>query len=152
MKKLIFLALLLISVSAKAQETEAKNSPEQLVKDFFIAFHAQDIDRLKNFGLAETRLTSVSTDSTGATELSTTDYLDFIKNIAAIPETATFEEKLHAFRVEENGLLAMVTTPYSFYYNEKLAHCGVNSFQLVKFDEHWKIVYILDTRTKDNCD
>jgi len=58
----------------------------------------------------------------------------------------------HDFRVEENGLIATVTTPYSFYYNGNFSHCGVNSFQLVNFSGEWKIVYLIDTRTKENCD
>lgn len=148
----MLLAVLLISASLRAQQTDSINSPKALVQNFFEAFHAKDSVRLKNFAMEEARLTSITKNATGATELKTMAFSDFIKNILSISETDSFEEKLHAFRVEENGLLATVTTPYSFYYNGKLLHCGVNSFQLVKFEAKWKIVYIMDTRSRENCD
>jgi hypothetical protein len=50
-----------------------------------------------------------------------------------------------------DGNLASVWTDYKFYIGEKFSHCGVNSFQLFKGDDGWKIIYIIDTRRKDNC-
>ncbi len=128
-----------------------EKEPEQIVKDFFIAFHAQDTVALRELAHEGARLQSVAVDSKGNTRLATDDYSKFLKSIASIPAEATFEEKLHEFRVEENGLLATVTTPYSFYYNGNFTHCGVNSFQMVKFEGEWKIVYLIDTRVKDDC-
>lgn len=123
-----------------------------MVEDFFVAFHQQDTVKLKNFALESTMLQSVSVDSEGNTELHTDSYEKFLKGIASIPKEATFQEKLHEFRVEENnGALATVTTPYSFYFNGKQTHCGVNSFTLVKLEGEWKIAYLIDTRTKE-CD
>ena len=151
MKKILFLALIFINMSAFSQMDTVKNSPAQLVTDFFEAFHAQDTISLKKFAHEGARLESVSMDAEGNTKLTTDDYSKFLKGIASIPADATFEEKLHGFRVEENGPLATVTTPYSFYYNGNFSHCGVNSFQLVKFGEEWKIVYLIDTRTKTGC-
>lgn len=97
------------------------------------------------------KLQSVSLDTEGNTKITSEDFSQFIKSIASIPADASFEEKLHAFRIEQNGLLATVTTPYSFYYNRNFSHCGVNSFQLVSFSGEWKIVYLIDTRTKEDC-
>jgi len=47
--------------------------------------------------------------------------------------------------------LASVWTDYKFYIGDKFSHCGVNSFQLVKLNDGWKIVYIIDTRRKEGC-
>lgn len=138
-------------MAAFSQSEKTANTPEKLVVDFFGAFHAQDTLKLKNFALNGIKLQSVSIDAEGNTKLNTSEYSEFVKSIASIPAEASFEEKLHEFRVEENGLLATVTTPYSFFYNGNFSHCGVNSFQLVKFDEEWKIIYLIDTRRKENC-
>jgi hypothetical protein len=51
--------------------------------------------------------------------------------------------------VDDN--LASVWTPYQFYYDGKFSHCGVNSFQLVRGGEGWKIQYLIDTRRKQPC-
>ncbi|MCJ7759077.1 MAG: nuclear transport factor 2 family protein, partial [Gillisia sp.] len=58
---------------------------------------------------------------------------------------------LHSFDIRINGALANVITPYSFYVNGNLSHCGVNSFQLFKESGNWKIIYIVDTRIKEGC-
>lgn len=152
MKRILSVAFFLINMTIFAQAEKSSDSPKQLVLDFFEAFHAQDTVKLKNFAMEGTILQSVSMDAEGNTKLSADNYSKFIKSIASIPAEATFQEKLHEFRIEENGLLATVTTPYSFYYNGNLSHCGVNSFELVKFNDVWKITYLIDTRTKENCD
>lgn len=143
--------LIFANMSAFSQIANSENTPERMVKDFFEAFHKQDTLALRKFAHESAKLESVSVNEEGETRLSSDNYSKFLKGIASIPADATFQEKLHEFRVEENGPLATVTTPYTFYFNGKLSHCGVNSFQLVMFDGQWKIVYLIDTRTKENC-
>ncbi len=149
MKRIIIALILLVSIPLSAQTDKDDSTPEETVEKFFAAFHAQDTVKLKNFAVEGTKLQSVSKDEEGNTKLSTDDYSNFLKSIASIPAEVSFKEKIHEYRVEENGLLATVTTPYSFYYNGNLSHCGVNSFQLVKFKDDWKIVYLIDTRIKE---
>ncbi|MGA8853541.1 MAG: nuclear transport factor 2 family protein [Christiangramia sp.] len=152
MKKLIITLVLLSNMGVFAQSLKDEATPKKMVLDFFEAFHAQDTVKLKSFAMNGIKLESVSMDAEGNTILTSDDYSKFLKSIASIPGEASFEEKLHEFRIEENGLLATVTTPYSFYYNGNFSHCGVNSFELVNFNGEWKIVYLIDTRTKENCD
>lgn len=125
---------------------------ENLVKKFFEAFHAQDSTDLTSFAHKDAVLQSVSVSSEENSTLTTTAYSDFVKTIIAIPPETKFEEKLHDFYVRINGNLANVTTPYSFYLNGKISHCGVNSFQLMKDNGKWKIINLVDTRRKTDCD
>lgn len=77
-----------------------------------------------------------------------------IKNFAVSiskAEKGSLEEKVTFSNILIDGNLASVWTPYEFYYQGKFSHCGVNSFQLVKSNNEWKIQYIIDTRRKDNC-
>lgn len=66
-------------------------------------------------------------------------------------EKGSLEEKINFSNILIDGNLASVWTPYEFYYQGKFSHCGVNSFQLVKSNNEWKIQYIIDTRRKDHC-
>lgn len=75
---------------------------------------------------------------------------DFIKSIAKA-EKQSLDERISFSDVLIDGNLASVWTPYAFYYKGQFSHCGVNSFQLVKSDNAWRIQYIIDTRRKDNC-
>lgn len=128
------------------------DDPKQLVVDFFEAFHEQDTVKLQTFATESLQLKSVSVDSEGETTISTTAYPEFIKNIAAIPKQMDYEEKILDYKVEENGLLATVTTPYIFYYNGNISHCGTNVFNLVKIDGSWKMLFLMDSRSKEECD
>lgn len=76
---------------------------------------------------------------------------DFLKRIGQTPEGTTLNEKIMDYQIKVDGTLAAAWTPYEFYVNEDFSHCGVNSFQLVKKSEGWKIVYIIDTRHKEGC-
>ena len=66
-------------------------------------------------------------------------------------EKQSLDERITFSNILIDGNLASVWTPYEFYYQGKFSHCGVNSFQLVKSDNEWKIQYMIDTRRKDNC-
>ncbi len=73
----------------------------------------------------------------------------FVKSIGGThPE---FDERIKFTNILVDGDLASVWTDYQFFADGKFSHCGVNSFQLLKTEAGWKIIYIIDTRRKDNC-
>ena len=75
------------------------------------------------------------------------EFVDFVskQTVGDADEQIVFDD------IKIDGPLAMVWTPYQFYYKGKFSHCGVNSFQLVKVISGWKIQYIIDTRRKEGC-
>ena len=75
------------------------------------------------------------------------DFINFISK--ELPGNA--DERISFETIKTDGLLAMAWTPYTFYYKGQFSHCGVNSFQLVRFKGEWKIQYIIDTRNKKGC-
>ena len=83
-------------------------------------------------------------------EVKTESIKDFAVSISKA-EKGSLDEKIVFSNILVDGNLASVWTPYEFYYQGKFSHCGVNSFQLVKTNNEWKIQYIIDTRRKDNC-
>ena len=96
-------------------------------------------------------LQSISINKEGKTILKEENYNQFVKNIASIPKDTKFEEKLLDFSIQVDGPMANAWTPYEFWYQGEFSHCGVNSFQLIKDDGTWKIIYLVDTRRKDGC-
>jgi hypothetical protein len=44
-----------------------------------------------------------------------------------------------------------VWTKYAFYRGERLSHCGVDVFELVRRPDGWKIVHLADTQRRGNC-
>jgi ketosteroid isomerase-like protein len=70
---------------------------------------------------------------------------DFLKSIGgAAPrklEETIFDPKV---QVEDN--LAVVWAGYRFMVDGKVSHCGVDSYQLVRSDQGWKLLHIVDTQ------
>ncbi len=86
----------------------------------------------------------------GDNEVKSTDLNLFIKSIAK-PHPNIYDERIVFTKILIDDGLASVWTDYQFYIGDKFSHCGVNSFQLVKVGNDWKIAYLIDTRRKDNC-
>jgi hypothetical protein len=61
------------------------------------------------------------------------------------------DERIVFETIKIDGPLASVWTPYNFYLDNKFSHCGVNSFQMVRLNDVWKIQYLIDTRRKQGC-
>jgi hypothetical protein len=72
---------------------------------------------------------------------------DFIQSIGKQLPNA-LDERIEFGAIQVDPLMATVWTPYTFYFKGQFSHKGINSFQLVKFKEGWKIQYLIDTRYK----
>jgi len=83
--------------------------------------------------------------------LNSDDPNGFLSTIANRPADQKWDERLLDYKVEIDGNLAHVWTPYEFWLNETFLHCGANSFTLAKFDEGWKIIHLIDSRRKEGC-
>jgi hypothetical protein len=70
---------------------------------------------------------------------------NFIQSIGKQTPNA-LDERIEFGAIQIDPLMATVWTPYTFYYKGQYSHKGVNSFQLVKLKEGWKIQYLIDTR------
>ncbi len=75
---------------------------------------------------------------------------DFLTRVLNTPESTMLDERIMDYQIKVDGHMATAWTPYEFYVNDVFSHCGVNSFQLIKTIDGWKIIYIIDTRRK-NC-
>jgi len=62
------------------------------------------------------------------------------------------DEKIFNIKVNQSGNLASAWVPFAFYLDGKLSHCGVNSFQLIKQQEIWKIQYLMDNTFTGDCE
>ena len=96
-------------------------------------------------------LQTFSKNKAGEIIITTDSVDDFCKIIATIPKGAA-DEQIVFKDIKIDGAMAAVWAPFKLYFNGKFYSCGVNSFQLVRLNMEWKILYILDTRRKDNCE
>ncbi|MBA3986466.1 MAG: nuclear transport factor 2 family protein [Flavobacteriales bacterium] len=148
---MILILCFLVVTLIHAQSKNTEDSIKEVIITFFEGFHKQDTLLIQSLVVENAVLHSVIVDASGETSLKITNFQDFLKSIAAIPKEVIFEEKLYDYKITVNGVLAAITTPYSFYVNRKVSHCGINIFQLYKHNNQWKITHITDSRYKENC-
>ena len=144
MKFLVLVFAFSLSTSILAQES----NPKKVVDDFFIAFHAKDTLTLKQLCHPEIVMRTIANTKEG-NKLKDEKFDEFLNSIATIPANMKIFEKLIDYKVEIDGNLAHVWTPYEFYVNDKLSHIGANAFTLYNDNGKWQIIHLIDTRRKN---
>lgn len=142
MKKIFFL---LISSFSFAQNTSEKEIVKP-IENLFNAMKSADSLGVKNAFSGSAIMQTFGKNQ----EIRTDKVEDFAKQVGA-SQTGDLDERFTISKILVDGNMASVWVPYQFYYKGNFSHCGVNSFQLAKINNEWKIQYIIDTRRKDNC-
>ncbi|MES2810700.1 MAG: nuclear transport factor 2 family protein [Bacteroidota bacterium] len=150
MKKLIILAIIAINCNIALAQQTATDAIKQTINNMFTAMRKSDSTLLRSTFAKGIVFHGVSTQSDGSGKLSVQNPDAFIKMIGT-PHKGVYDERITFGDIKIDGELASVWTPYKFYLDDKFSHCGVDFFQLMKTSEGWKIIYLVDTRRKDNC-
>ncbi|HEY9363671.1 MAG TPA: hypothetical protein VIQ00_10445 [Chitinophagaceae bacterium] len=146
--KFVFILLTFISFNSFAQTAE-ENVRETINKMFF-GMKNVDTEMLKN-SFADSVIFQTIQSKNGEVIIKNENMDEFFSFVGTQEKNA-LDEQITFGVVKVDGPLAIVWTPYKFYYNGKFTHCGVNSFQLVLMNGKWKIQYLIDTRRKEGCD
>lgn len=145
---LIPLTILFVFTTARAQSAE--DSVKAVINSMFTAMKKADGALLKSTFSDSIVFQTISRNKDGKTVVRNESPQGFIDQISkARPDS--LDERISFETVKVDGPLAIAWTPYQFYYNGQFSHCGVNSFQLVRFNGVWKIQYIIDTRRRQGC-
>lgn len=144
--------LLVITSFVTFGQTPEEEAVKNTVDAFFTSFHEQDSVGLASFVTNDIVLQTIGTGKDGKTILREDNYNDFIRSIVSIPDSIKFKEKILDYSIQVDGAMANAWTPYEFWINETFSHCGVNSFQMIKLDGVWKILYLVDTRRREGCE
>ena len=150
MKKILLMLIIVLSVSGAFAQQSATDGVKQAINTLFGAMRKGDSALIKTVFAKEMVLQSISTDKNGKAVISVDSANDFAKAIGT-PHSALYDERTTFGDIKIDGDLASVWAPYKFYVGDKFSHCGVDVFSLMKTDRGWKIIYIVDTRRKDNC-
>ncbi|QTE40322.1 nuclear transport factor 2 family protein [Mucilaginibacter gossypii] len=149
MKKLILAVFILLSFQSFAQQTE-QDAIKQTINTMFNAMRKGDSTLLRSTFAKGITFQSVANKKDGTVSLETENPDEFIRMVGT-PHKGVYDERVTFSDIKIDGPLASVWAPYKFYLDDKYSHCGVDVFQLMKTAGGWKIIYIVDTRRKDNC-
>ena len=151
--RLIFiLTLLLSSSNMNYAQSNEEAEVRATIETFFKGFHDQDSLVIKSVVSEDIKLQTMGHDGEGNSRLRTDSFPQFLKSITSIPDTLEFREELLDFDIRIDRPMANAWTPYRFWINGELSHCGVNSFQLFHDGSTWKIIYLADTRRRKDCE
>ncbi|MDP1843604.1 MAG: nuclear transport factor 2 family protein [Sediminibacterium sp.] len=150
MKRSILLLIALFIFNSLVNAQHASDSVKATINSLFEAMLEANGAKLKQCFTDSAVLQTITKDKAGLEVVKNDGVLDFVKQINAIPKGLA-DERIVFGVVKVDGPLAIVWAPYKFYKNGVFSHCGVNSFQLVRLNQQWKIQYLIDTRRKDNC-
>ena len=142
MKTFLFLLISSFSFAQNSTEKEVVKPIENL----FNAMKSADSIGVKNAFSSSAIMQTFNKNN----EIRTEKVEDFAKQVGAA-KVGDLDERFTISKILIDGNMASVWVPYQFYYKGNFSHCGVNSFQLAKLNNEWKIQYIIDTRRKDNC-
>lgn len=127
------------------QPKPTDNSVTAPINHLFDAMREHDHDKILAQFTSEALLQRI----TAKGEIVNSDVKKFALSISK--NTAKLDEHLLAITINQQNELASVWTPFAFYLNDKLSHCGSNSFQLVKVNGEWKIHYLIDITFDGDC-
>lgn len=151
-KKLLIIGIINMSACAflNAQTTIANNKDIEAVKgviqNMFNAMKNSDTVAMKKC-FSNTAIFQTVVSNLNEVVVKDASVQNFMLSVAKQP-AGSLDERIEFETVKTNKDLAIVWTPYQFYYKDKYSHSGVNSFQLVQLKDGWKIQYLIDTRYK----
>jgi len=130
-------------------ETPESESVKKVITRLFDGMRKGDSSMVSKTFAKDMIMQTIS-NRQGEIQVKTDKPAGFLKAVGTAHQE-TWDERITFDQVLIDDNLASVWTSYQFYIGDKFSHCGVNSFQLVKGKEGWKIVYLIDTRRKENC-
>ena len=143
----LFLIGTLTAYSQENRELEVK----QTIERFFEGFHKQDSTLMRSVLAPNPILQTIGQNPEGKVQVRDVPFDALIKAIVSIPDSVAFEERINSYKIRIDGPMANAWTAYEFWRNDAFSHCGVNSFQLYHDGSSWKILYLIDTRRKEDC-
>ncbi len=148
MKKSFLILFIFSFFFANAQEEDIKNT----IHTFFEGLHNGDTTLIVKTIHKDLKLQTTFVNKEGKSILKNELKNDFLKIVSNKKKEDVWLEKLLYFNINIDDNLASVWTPYEFYVNGSFSHCGSNSFQLVKMNGNWKIIYLVDIRRRQGCE
>ena len=150
LKKWILVGILVCLLGFPSLAQTPEQEVEAVIRSLFDGMKQKNAEQVAAAFSSEGLMQTVQQKPEG-TSVGSNSVADFVKRIANTPAGTVLDERILSYQIKVDGSMASAWTPYQFYVNDTFSHCGVNSFQLVKLAEGWKIVYIIDTRRKEPC-
>src|SRR5688500_9532485 len=110
-----------------AQSTVERDAVLKAVQAFFETMTAKDIEGARKILMPQGRFHAMRMRDGNIRSFSNEEYFADLQS-----SKQTMRERIWNPEVRVHGAIATVWTPYDFWIDGKLSHCGVDAFDLVK--------------------
>ena len=145
-----FAIILFVLFCNKTIAQQDNENIKKTINLFFEGMKTNDTAVIRNSLDSSCFLYSIAQNKNEQIVLQQEAIADFLQQVISL-KGKKLDERLTSFDIKIDGAMAIAWTPYNFFLNDQLSHCGVNVFTLIKRNEVWKIMGITDTRRKDGC-
>jgi hypothetical protein len=146
MRVALFLILFSLGAShAHAQSSTDRDAVLAAMQVFFDTMTARDVEGARRILVPQGRfhVLDLAKPKSEPRSFSNEEYLAQLQ-----ASKQTMRERIWSPDVRVHGPIATVWTPYDFWIDGKLSHCGVDAFDFIKTAEGWKIAggaYTIET-------
>lgn len=153
MSRIITILALVLFNSAFCQNKDSEElKVKTAIETFFEGFHKGDTTLMKSVMMPKVTMQTAFVNKDGQGQFKDDGGADnLLKAIAGRPNDQKWDERLLDFNIQVDANMANAWVAYEFWYNDSFSHCGVNSFQLVKTQGKWRIIYLIDSRRRQGC-
>ena len=148
--KCFFILLTAFLIGTTARSQTAEDSVKMVINTLFSGMKNADATLFKGAFSDSAIMQTISRTREGNTIVRNESLSEFAEFVGKLKKDSA-DERIRFETIKIDGPLAVVWTPYNFYFNGQFSHCGVNSFHLVRFNNVWKIQYLIDTRRRQGC-
>jgi hypothetical protein len=149
MKRALLIALATLTpLTAAAQATTDKAQVVTAVQQFFDSMATRDVEQAKRVLIPEGRFFSTREEN-GQIQSRSFTAQEYLTGLPTRKEAAV--ERMWDPDVRIHGAIAVLWTRYDFYRDGKFSHCGIDSFDLIKTADGWKIAGGVYTIERTGC-
>ncbi len=136
----------LISGSSDASVKRRQDEIRQLIERLFDGMRAGHGVAVRSVFASGATITRTD-DETGRQSVTVDEFVSAVR----APRDKVWDERIWDLQIRVDGDLASAWAKYAFYVGADLSHCGVDSFELLRDVDGWKIVHLLYTRRHEGC-
>jgi len=150
---ILLTALLFCSMNSSAQSEEADiPGVKKVMHNIFEGMRLGDSSMVSQVFYPGAEFFSAFVSKEGRSVLREGSIQEWL-NAIGTPHEKVWNEEWWDPSIRVDGNFAHAWTPYAFYLDDTLSHCGVNSFHFIKDEDgNWKIFHATDTRHRAGCE
>jgi hypothetical protein len=137
-----------LTLTVSGQKADDSKAALAVVNDLYAQMRAANATGILATGTAENQLVAVRKLKDGKTRVDVIGGEAFTKFFT---KPDAIEERMYDPKVEVSGDWAMVWGRYVFFVGDKVSHCGINQFNLVRTEAGWKIANGASTIDPGDC-